>query len=184
MDIGMNELMGFAIVFICVAGWLFQSVLVNRERRKGAVQARFMNAMFEKANIGKTETVLGTGRVRRVNLAFCRLLGYSPEELVGRSWTDLVNVDDLRVATCVIATMSEDHRGGLEVEPVRIFIRYIDCDGNDCPAYVNFQIFDEIGNPTAPGIVLAEVQDVTEFDRIRAVAREERGLECTGEVRI
>ena len=49
--------------------------------------------VFESANVGKSLT-LPTGEVRP-NIALCRMLGYSAEELNGKKWQELTPAEDI-----------------------------------------------------------------------------------------
>lgn len=51
-------------------------------------------ATFEQAGVGKIEAEPATGRIVRVNSRICGLLGFTPEELVGRTFGDITHPDD------------------------------------------------------------------------------------------
>ncbi|MGA2043594.1 MAG: ATP-binding protein [Roseiarcus sp.] len=51
-------------------------------------------ASFEYASVGKAQSEPLTGRILRVNRAFAQMLGYEPEELVGRTGSELTHPED------------------------------------------------------------------------------------------
>ncbi|MGD0719467.1 MAG: PAS domain S-box protein [Roseiarcus sp.] len=51
-------------------------------------------ASFEYASVGKAQSEPVTGRILRVNRAFAQMLGYEPEELIGRTGMELTHPDD------------------------------------------------------------------------------------------
>ena len=59
-----------------------------------SAEAQF-RASFEAAAVGKVQTDPASGRIIRVNKAFADMLGYRPEELIGRSGWELTAPDDL-----------------------------------------------------------------------------------------
>jgi PAS domain S-box-containing protein len=62
--------------------------MINCEERFHSV---FENAPFSMCVNGLD------GRITRVNAPFCRMVGYSPEELNGRAWEELIHPDDLQL---------------------------------------------------------------------------------------
>jgi len=65
---------------------------------------------FEAAPVAMA--VAGTGgRLLRVNRAFCELLGYRHEQLVGRSYTDLTDPEDLHLDQAAMAGLRAEGRG-------------------------------------------------------------------------
>ncbi len=55
------------------------------------------------------------GRILRVNAAARPLLGYAPEEMVGRHFTDLVHAEHHSKALGVVASLRQDHMARTEV---------------------------------------------------------------------
>jgi PAS domain S-box-containing protein len=51
-------------------------------------------AMFDSSAVGKIEIETNTGRFLRANAAMCRFVGYSEEELLGRTVFDITHPDD------------------------------------------------------------------------------------------
>ncbi|MBE7433009.1 MAG: PAS domain S-box protein [Anaerolineales bacterium] len=79
--------------------------------------------VFEAANVGKSIT-LPTGEIS-VNRAFADLLGYSRDELAGKTWQELTPPDDVESTSKIIATLLNG-----EKDSVRFNKRYIHKDGS------------------------------------------------------
>ena len=60
------------------------------------------------------------GRLVQANEAFCRMVGYSEEELLGRTWMELTHPDDLDTALKNREQLSRDPSGFVDAE-----LRYI-----------------------------------------------------------
>jgi PAS domain S-box-containing protein len=74
-----------------------RQALIEREQAQGAValsEVQF-RASFERAAVGKVQTDPATGRIIRANRAFAHMLGYEPEDLIGRSGWDFTFDEDL-----------------------------------------------------------------------------------------
>ena len=53
----------------------------------------FLGSLYEQAAVG-IEQVAPDGRLLMVNAAFCRMLGYSKSELLGRTFDEIIPPDD------------------------------------------------------------------------------------------
>src|SRR5208282_3486853 len=95
---------------------------VRSERKLRESEERF-RGVFEEAPFGMS--VAGPdGRLIQVNTAFCRMLGFSEQELLDTPWIQLVHPDDLGAALgrkdqlwnspggCVDAELRYIHRSG------------------------------------------------------------------------
>ena len=83
-----------------------QAIVVDVSRRLAAERARLESEarfrhVFEAANVGKSITQ-PTGEMS-VNRAYAEQLGYTPEELKGKTWRDLVAPQDLPIAEALVA---------------------------------------------------------------------------------
>ncbi len=116
-------------------------------------EARF-RAIFEQAPVGVIEVGLD-GHFLRMNQRICRLLGYTPEELVQRRLLDIVDKAD--IADC--ATFGHQSLAG--VVPLRpLEKRYVRKDGTTTWAkVVCFPIRSASGDPSS---FIAIVEDVSE----------------------
>jgi len=169
MDVQPTTLVGFLIALALVSGMLISAIRARRERQKTKQAHELLKAMFERSNVGKTETVPG-GRIMRANAAFCRLLGYTESELRQKTWRELSHPDDHEDAAAPVNAMLAAASTGGDPDPVTFFVRYLSKNGVYRPAFVNVTF---VRGYDCPGILLAEVQRTDEFEkkRIDIVAR-------------
>jgi PAS domain S-box-containing protein len=88
---------GIASVWIAGFALLLILTLSNQRRAAASVarsQARFL-ATFNQAAVGITHTDI-EGRLIEINQKFCDIVGYSREDLLGRSFIDITHPDDVR----------------------------------------------------------------------------------------
>ena len=83
------------VVAVC-ASYRDISERLQAERNVQDSEERF-RGVFEHAPIGMCVSELD-GRITQVNTAFCRMLGYSERELLGRFWSELTNPGDLELS--------------------------------------------------------------------------------------
>ncbi|MEO8054150.1 MAG: CheR family methyltransferase [Acidobacteriota bacterium] len=83
-----NHVDGAVIVVVAI------DTLKRSEQAVRESEARY-RAMFASTNVGVSETDAETGRLLRVNEQFARIVGYSAEELVGKTILELTYPDDL-----------------------------------------------------------------------------------------
>jgi PAS domain S-box-containing protein len=128
-------------------------------------EARF-RSMFENAPLGMTFT--GTDqRFHAVNDAFCRMLGYSREELVGRSFTDITHPDDIEADREMVEALLSGERSETMREK-----RYVRKDGGVIWGRLTACIVrDRDGNPLYG---LGMIQDITEQKRMEEAIEQSR----------
>ncbi len=133
------------------------------ERKHRENEERF-RGIFEYAPSGMCVAEMD-GRFVQVNEALCRILGYSAEELLRLSWTDLIHPDDL-------ASSLEKKRGASEQpgEYVEDEHRNIDRLGN--VVWVRVRVSLLKANDGGPGYFLAHVEDITERKKAAQALRE------------
>jgi PAS domain S-box-containing protein len=84
----------------------------ERTLREGEQRFR---GVFEHAPFGMCVSGLD-GRFMQVNAAFCRMLGYSEEELLGRAWSELTHPDDLELSLGLKEQLRNQPDGCAEAE--------------------------------------------------------------------
>ncbi|UVW26847.1 PAS domain S-box protein [Massilia sp. H6] len=97
----------------------------------GASDARF-RTIFDIASVGIALVAPGGGWIR-VNAALCDIVGYSEEELLGRTYKDITHPDDLALDVALLQSM---HRG--EINQYQLEKRYIRKDGS--AVWVNLNV--------------------------------------------
>ena len=121
-------------------------------------------SIFEHAATGMV-TVNPDGRLLQVNPAFCRFLGYTPEELRRLSVQEITHPEDLAV-TCQVLQMGRT--GAIRV--LAIEKRYLRKDGSVAWAHTNATwIQDATGNPLYS---VKLVQDISERKAAEEALRE------------
>ncbi len=130
---------------------------VRTERKLRESEERFRE-VFEYAPFGMCVT--GTDqRYIKVNEAFCRMLGYSEEELLAKTWGELTHPDDVGPSLARRLQLCKDQGASAEVEK-----RYIHRSGNVVWARVRISVVrDTGGNPL---YFLVYVEDITERKRV------------------
>jgi diguanylate cyclase (GGDEF)-like protein/PAS domain S-box-containing protein len=129
---------------------------IETERVRQAAEDRF-EITFEQAAVGAIIADL-EGLPTRVNPAVCAFLGRTPEELIGRRWTDFTHPDDEPLGALALAQFE----AGLDsYEDER---RYLRADGSVVWASTHVRVVrDETGVPV---YVFTQLQDITESKRM------------------
>ena len=125
------------------------------ERRLLESEERF-RGVFENAPFGMCASGLD-GRFIQVNAAFCRMLGYSEEELLGKTWPELIHPDELDLSL----QMKEQLQNGL-IESVDVERRYLHRGGSVVWARVKVSLGRDCGRPS---YFVVHVEDITERRR-------------------
>lgn len=113
--------------------------------------ARF-RAVFEYAPIGLATADL-TGKLTSVNRRLCEFIGYTHDELCGRSYVDLSSDHDRHLSIAALERFKAGYRGAIEYEK-----RYIRKDGTIVWASIVVCALDQ---PGGEPIVIAHVHDDT-----------------------
>jgi PAS domain S-box-containing protein len=113
-------------------------------------------AVFEQAPIGMTLSRLDF-RFERVNPAFCRMLGYSEQELIGRTFTDVTHPEDVAKSR----ELAERFLSG-EIDRYEMDKRYVRKDGETVWARITAALIQSAEGPR----LLAGIQDMS--DRVQA----------------
>jgi two-component system sensor histidine kinase/response regulator len=118
---------------------------------------------FENAAVGIVHTH-PTGRLLRVNERFCAILGYSREELLGKTFREITHPDDLPASD---GSLQELLRG--ESLALRHEKRYLRKDGS--PVWVELCTSLQRDDAGRPVYAIAVVQDISERRRLDAELR-------------
>lgn len=127
-------------------------------------EARF-RAIFEQAAVGICECDPLHGRFVRVNGAYARMLGYTQEELIGRSWEEVTHPDDLPMDRALAAQAIRQ-----EIRNYTLEKRFVRKDGTFLSAqlFCTF-MFDSDGTPLG-GVGM--IVDLTERKKAEAAVRQ------------
>lgn len=127
-------------------------------------EAQF-RAMFELTGVGMAQADYQTGRLLRVNETLARMLGYTREELLEKSFIDFMHPDDRAADWERFARMARAETRTYDVEK-----RCVRKDGSCFWVRVAATL---IGDPGAPGTrTLAVIQDVSAQKRVESDLRE------------
>jgi PAS domain S-box-containing protein len=138
------------------------------ERRRAAQallesEERF-RAVFEHAPSGICVTGMD-GRFIQVNMAFCRMVGYSEQELLGMPWSALTHPDDLESSLRTKGKISRNPGGWEEAEK-----RYIHRNGS--VVWVRIRLAVVLDSDAVPLCHLVHVEDITERRRAEQALQE------------
>ncbi|WP_181376258.1 PAS domain S-box protein [Novimethylophilus kurashikiensis] len=143
---------------ICAMGALFSTLIgitADELREKNllltASEARFYDAM----EFAASGFALGdfSGRIYEVNNAFCRILGYRREELIGLSTRDITYPDDLEVSLIYLRRLQAG-----EIDVYQFDKRYIHKNGQPVWAEVKVSLLKSAaGRPS----VIVQIEDIT-----------------------
>jgi PAS domain S-box-containing protein len=128
-----------------------------------ASEARFRNAVHYSA-IGMA-IVAPDGRWIEVNPALCRLVGYSREELLARTFQEITHPDDLKTDLKFVAQMLNG-----EIETYQMEKRYLHKGGHIVWVLLSVSLVRDAGG--APLHFISQIQDLTERKQIDAALRE------------
>ncbi len=109
--------------------------------------------IFERAPIGIAELAPDKRIILRANPTYCRMLGYSEEELIGKSVIELTHPEDREADHHIAKELHEGRRALYQLEK-----RYRRRDGGLFWARVNATIISDTDG--RPGRIIAIVQDI------------------------
>ena len=105
------------------------------------------------------------GRLMQVNAAFCRMVGYSEEELLARTWMELTHPDDIGPALRDQERFWREQREFVDME-----MRFIHCMGNTVWVRVRPSLVrDPRGSPQ---YFVVHMEDITERKRAEEALRD------------
>ncbi|HOC93694.1 MAG TPA: transporter substrate-binding domain-containing protein [bacterium] len=150
------------VILALLWSWSLRRQIAVRTRELRESLERF-RAVFEAANVGKSIT-LPTGEIN-INKAFADMLGYSVDDLKGKSWQELTPPEDVPETERRIAPLldgKEDH--------TRFDKRYVRKDGSAVWTDVSSTIRRDSNNN--PLHFITTVVDITERKRAEKFLRE------------
>ena len=144
-----------AIVGVCgIARGIGDRLRVQRELQESEERFR---GVFEQAPFGMCVAGLD-GRFLQVNGAFCQLVGYSRQELIGKAWTNVLHPDDAARELRSAEDLVRDPSRTIDSE-----VRYLHRNGNVVWGHVKVSLVqDSTGNPQ---YFIVHVEDITERRR-------------------
>ena len=129
-------------------------LLAERTLREGEQRFR---GVFQQAPFGMCVSGLD-GRFMQVNAAFCRILGYSEEELLGLAWSGLTHPYDLELSLRLKDQLCDQPDGCVEADK-----RYLHRSGAVVWAHIKVAMIRDPGG--APLYHVVHVEDITERRR-------------------
>jgi PAS domain S-box-containing protein len=130
-------------------------LLAERRRRTGQLrqsEARF-EATFEQAAVG-IALVAPDGRWLKVNRKLCAIAGYSPEELLSKTFQDITHPDDLKADLDLMRRML-----AREVDTRTLEKRYLRKDGSI--VWINLTVSLVRKNDGEPDYFIAVIEDIS-----------------------
>jgi PAS domain S-box-containing protein len=149
---------------------LLLSIIRDISERKSVEQAlqeseAEFRAMFELAGVGKVQADVATGRFLRVNRRQCEITGYSVEELLRLTFSDITHPEDRERDLCLFGSLV---RGEIAEESIEK--RYVRKDGTVVWVHVTATLIrDAEGRPVRSTAV---IQDISESKRAEEELRE------------
>jgi PAS domain S-box-containing protein len=123
----------------------------------------YLRALFDHAAIGLARVEFAGARWLEVNDAFCRLVGYPRDDLLGTPWPEITHPDDIDADLVPFRRMAAGELDSYVVEK-----RFIHRDGHHVWARLTLSVVrDALGHPWYE---VAVIEDITE----RRAAAEER----------
>ena len=133
---------------------------------------RAFASTFDEAPIGIVHVSL-EGRWLHVNGYLCRLLGYTPEELMATSFMAISHPDDVEQDTRAMTELLAGVIGKYEREK-----RYRHKDGHFVPVKLTAVLHRDSAG--APKYFMSTIEDVTDRDRLEAQLRQGQKMEAVG----
>lgn len=136
-------------------------------------EARFAGA-FESAALGMA-LVSTEGHFLKVNQALSSMLGYTPEELMQRTFQDITHPDDLEADMSLLRHTLAGDRTGYQMEK-----RYLHKGGSEVAALLSVSLVrDGKGRPLH---FTSQIQDMTQRKKLEEQFRQSQKMEAVGQL--
>jgi len=182
-----NGVMLGIVVFGAFAGVVLLVFIVDRLRRETQETKLLAEASYGASQESEQrfrrifeESPLGIALVRQPNLevvqanpAFCRMLGYQADQIVGRTITDVTHVDDREMLLRSAMHVDDGSNRGVEVRFVT---------GAAILAWGHIGLSQMGRSDSRPNLLLALVEDVTREKRVEAELRQAQKMEAVGQL--
>ncbi len=148
----------------------------ERRRAEQALRAsedQFASA-FEFAPIGKALVALD-GRWLKVNHALCQMLGYTADELYGRTFQDITHPGDLETDLAYIRRLIAG-----EIDTYQMEKRYVHKDGRHVSSLLTVSLVRSSSGD--PAHFISQIQDMTERRQLEDQFRQSQKLEAIGQL--
>jgi PAS domain S-box-containing protein len=136
---------------------------VQAERKLRESEERF-RGVFEHAQGGMCVGSLD-GHLMQVNAAFCRMVGYSEQELLAKTWMDLTHPDDIGSALQDQVRFWQERRESVDME-----MRFLHRSGNVVWVRVRPSLVRDLRR--SPLYFVVHVEDITERKRTEEALRD------------
>ncbi len=160
-----------------VARWVGTLTDIDDIRRADTAlresETRFRR-IFEGSPFGMTLSEGDDRRILQANPAFCQMLGYTPDELIGRSLIELTHPDETRMNRAVPQLDDADPSWHLREK------RYLTKQGVTVWARIRVAVFDPRGGGGPQ--LLAVVEDITRQRELDEVLRQAQRMEAVGQL--
>ncbi|MGA3398995.1 MAG: PAS domain S-box protein [Acetobacteraceae bacterium] len=130
--------------------------------------------IFEGSPFGMTLSEGEGRRILQANPAFCQMLGYAPDELIGRSLLELTHPEDRRGDRAVADLAGGDTSWSLREK------RYLTKQGATVWAHIRVAVFDPLGDGGPQ--FLAVVEDITRQREVDEALRQAQRMEAVGQL--
>jgi len=148
------------LVYYPLGTYLLSLLLFGQAHRIQAIgtlekSERLFKTMFEEAPIGMSLTDLETGKIENINRSYLAMLGYSKEEILGKSWVDFTHPEDIETSKHITKSMAMGSPG-----PFNFDKRFIRKDGTVLWANLSLSVFSAFDVGKAESLCMTV--DITE----------------------
>lgn len=163
------EVVGIALLAaVAIVSVLLNAHAVDTARSELAAQHRLFEGLFTASCVGLAITD-DHGCWVKVNPALCRMLGYEPQDLEGRPFSDVTHPDDLDSSRSAFVALLGGATGGLELEK-----RYITARGEVVHVALTASSFTE--GPSGRHYHVVQIRDVSSRREAEEALQNEREL--------